>query len=177
MSPPLVLILGGARSGKSRFAERLATTAGRHVSYIATAGPARDGEMATRIAAHVARRPSEWATIEAPLDVGAAIAAADGVVLVDCLTLWLTNVMLGERDIAIATDGLVQALAQRRGPVIAVANEVGEGIVPATPLGRAFRDAQGVLNQRIAAAATDVFLLVAGCPVRIKPSSDPEFSL
>ena len=171
---PLVFVLGGARSGKSRYAENLAARARRPVTYVATAGPPRDAEMADRIAIHQARRPADWQTVEEPLHLGAVLAGAEGVILVDCLTLWLTNVVLGERDVERDVDDLVAALERRTGPVVAVANEVGEGIVPATPLGRRFRDLQGMLNQRIAAAASDVVKLVAGCPLIIKPRSEPE---
>ena len=171
---PLVFVLGGARSGKSRYAENLAARSGRPVTYVATAGPPRDREMADRIAIHQARRPAHWRTVEEPLDLAAVVADPDRVILVDCLTLWLTNVVLGDRDVERDIDGLVAALAGRMGPVVAVANEVGEGIVPATPLGRRFRDLQGVLNQRLAGAASDVVKLVAGCPLIVKPRSDPE---
>jgi len=174
---PLVLVLGGARSGKSRYAEDLAAASGRAVRYVATAGPPRDEEMRARIDAHKARRPAGWTTHEAPTDLAAAIAAGESVVLVDCLTLWLTNVMLAEMDVEAVTATLLGAMAAREGPVIAVANEVGEGIVPATPLGRRFRDCQGVLNQRVADAASDVVKLVAGCPLIVKPRNEPELRL
>ncbi|MEM6762385.1 MAG: bifunctional adenosylcobinamide kinase/adenosylcobinamide-phosphate guanylyltransferase [Pseudomonadota bacterium] len=177
MAEPLILVLGGARSGKSRYAEDLAARSGKAVSYIATAGPPRDEEMAARIKAHIARRPVDWATLDAPMELAGALQSVDGVALVDCLTLWLTNVMLEERDVEGETAALVQALAARRGPVIAVANEVGEGIIPATPLGRRFRDAQGVLNQRVAGVASGVVKLVAGCPMIVKPRTEPELQL
>lgn len=111
------------------------------------------------------------------MELAAAIGPIEGVVLVDCLTLWLTNIVLAERDAAAETAALVEALAARRGPTLAVANEVGEGIVPATPLGRRFRDLQGVLNQRVAEVASDVVKLVAGCPIIVKPRNEPEPSL
>lgn len=174
---PLVLVLGGARSGKSRYAERLVAEKGEPVTYIATAGAPRDEEMRARIALHQSRRPDEWQTVEAPLALADAIRATRGIVLVDCLTLWLTNVMLDERDLDAETATLLAAMADRAGPVVAVANEVGEGIVPATPLGRRFRDWQGVLNQRVAEAASDVVLLVAGCPIIVKPRNEPELKL
>ncbi|MEO1102501.1 MAG: bifunctional adenosylcobinamide kinase/adenosylcobinamide-phosphate guanylyltransferase [Pseudomonadota bacterium] len=177
MKPSLVLVLGGARSGKSRYAESLARVAGAPVSYIATAGPPRDDEMAARIAAHQARRPADWITIDAPLDLAEALANVAGVAVVDCLTLWLTNVVLAEKSVGDATDALLSAMAARAGSVVAVSNEVGEGIVPATSLGRRFRDHQGVLNQRVAEVATDVVKVVAGCPVVIKPRPQPEISL
>ncbi len=108
------------------------------------------------------------------MDLAAAIAATREIALVDCLTLWLTNVVLAERDVEEAIAALVAAMAARNGPLVAVSNEVGEGIVPGTPLGRRFRDWQGVLNQRVAEAATDVVKLVAGCPLIVKPRTEPE---
>lgn len=174
--PAFVLVLGGARSGKSHYAETLAREAGRTVTYVATAGPARDAEMATRIEEHRARRPASWTTREVTLDVEAAV-GAPGVVLVDCLTLWLSNLMLGEHNVPAATARLRRAIARRRGPVIAVSNEVGEGVVPATPLGRAFRDAQGTLNRVMAGDATTVVKVVAGCPLLVKPQPRPAIDL
>ncbi|WP_205648569.1 bifunctional adenosylcobinamide kinase/adenosylcobinamide-phosphate guanylyltransferase [Acuticoccus kandeliae] len=174
---PFVLVLGGARSGKSRYAEALATNAAQTVTYVATAGPPRDDEMRARIAVHRARRPAGWVTLEVERAIGEPIRTAGGVVLLDCMTLWLTNVMLAECDIASEVDGLLEAIAARRGPVVAVSNEVGEGIVPQTSLGRAFRDEQGVLNQRLARSATTVVKMVAGYPLVVKPSSQPEISL
>lgn len=176
---PLVLVLGGARSGKSRHAEALAKRASAHtpVTYIATAGPPRDAEMAARIDAHIARRPAAWATVDAPRDLLSAVRDADGIVLIDCLTLWLSNVLLAEEDVAAAIKGLCEGLEARQHAVIAVSNEVGEGIVPATSLGRRFRDDQGVLNQQVAHMATHVVKMVAGCPILVKPRTDPEISL
>ncbi|WP_420391780.1 bifunctional adenosylcobinamide kinase/adenosylcobinamide-phosphate guanylyltransferase [Acuticoccus sp.] len=173
--PQFVLVLGGARSGKSRFAEALAAGDGRPVTYVATAGPPRDREMERRIAEHRARRPAAWRTHEVTVDLAPALGT--GVVLVDCLTLWLTHLVLGDEDVAAHTERLLAAIAARRGPVIAVANEVGEGIVPATPLGRDFRDRQGVLNQRMAVAATTVVKMVAGCPLVVKPAPAPSIVL
>ena len=171
---PLILVLGGARSGKSRYAEQLAVRSARPVTYLATAGAPRDDDMRERISLHRPRRPAEWATVEVPLALGEAIGATEGVALVDCLTLWLTNVVLAEMDAEREMVALVAAMAARTGPVVAVANEVGEGIVPTSALGRRFRDLQGVLNQRVAAAATDVVKLVAGCPLIVKPRNEPE---
>ena len=171
---PLVLVLGGARSGKSRYAEALAARAGRSVTYLATAGEPRDEEMRARIGLHQARRPANWTTVEVPMALGEALAATEGIALVDCLTLWLTNVVLAEMDVEREMVALVETMAARRGPIVAVANEVGEGIVPQTALGRRFRDLQGVLNQRVAEAATDVVKLVAGCPLIVKPRNEPE---
>ncbi|MEM8856056.1 MAG: bifunctional adenosylcobinamide kinase/adenosylcobinamide-phosphate guanylyltransferase [Pseudomonadota bacterium] len=176
---PLVLVLGGARSGKSRHAETLAARASARlpVTYVATAGPPRDAEMAARIKAHIARRPAEWATVDAPRDLLKPLREGDGLILIDCLTLWLTNVMLAEEDVSAAIKGLDSALEERRSTVIAVSNEVGEGIVPATSLGRRFRDEQGVLNQMVARRATHVVKMVAGCPILVKPRTDPEIAL
>lgn len=165
----LVLVLGGARSGKSRHAEGLIESHPGPFRYIATA-QAFDDEMRERIAEHRARRGRQWQTIEAPLDLADALSnAGEGhPVLVDCLTLWLTNVMLGGRDVDRATQHLVETLAHPRGPWVVVANEVGLGIVPDTPLGRRFRDAAGRLNQMVAARAESVLLMVAGLPVKVK---------
>lgn len=164
----LTLILGGARSGKSRRAEALIAALPPPWTYIATA-EAFDAEMKARIAAHRARREAGWETLDAPRDLPEVLSRARPPVLVDCLTLWLSNLMLAEADIGAATDALEAALRARTGPVVLVSNEVGQGIVPATPLGRRFRDAQGVLNQRMAALADHVELVVAGIPLRVKP--------
>jgi adenosylcobinamide kinase/adenosylcobinamide-phosphate guanylyltransferase len=163
----LTVILGGARSGKSRRAEALVTALPPPWSYIATA-EAFDEEMTARIAAHRARRVAGWETLDAPRDLPEALARARPPVLVDCLTLWLSNLMLAEVDLGPACDALEAALHARTGPVVLVSNEVGSGIVPATPLGRRFRDAQGLLNQRMAAIADHVELVVAGLPLRLK---------
>ncbi|MBB3899741.1 bifunctional adenosylcobinamide kinase/adenosylcobinamide-phosphate guanylyltransferase [Roseococcus suduntuyensis] len=164
----LTLILGGARSGKSRRAEAILTVLPPPWTYIATA-EAFDAEMEARIAAHRARRQAGWETLDAPRDLPEVLSRARPPVLVDCLTLWLSNLMLAEADIGAATDALEAALRARTGTVVLVSNEVGQGIVPATPLGRRFRDAQGVLNQRMAALADHVELVVAGVPLRVKP--------
>jgi adenosyl cobinamide kinase/adenosyl cobinamide phosphate guanylyltransferase len=167
----VTLVLGGARSGKSRYAESVITALPPPWqppwTYIATA-EAGDAEMAERIAAHRARRGPNWKTVEAPRDLGAALKGCRGQpVLVDCLTLWLSNLMLAEADIEAETVRLEQALAATAS-VVLVANEVGSGIVPQYPLGRRFRDLQGVLNQRIAARADRVVLVVAGIPLAVK---------
>ncbi len=163
----LHFILGGARSGKSRHGEALVTAAPPPWTYIATA-EAGDAEMEARIATHRARRGDGWTTMEAPVDLpGALRAAGKTPVLVDCLTLWLTNLMLGGHDIAAATDALVEALA-RPAPTVAISNEVGLGIVPEHALARAFRDEAGRLHQRIAARADHVALMVAGIPLGVK---------
>ena len=163
----MILILGGARSGKSRRAEALVLAHAAPWTYIATA-QAFDAEMAARIAEHQARRAEDWRTVNAPRMLPEALRAATGPILVDCLTLWLSNAMLAEADLAAETTALEAALQARGGPVVLVSNEVGAGIVPATSLGRRFRDAQGLLNQRMAALADHVELVVAGLPLRLK---------
>jgi len=178
--PPVTLVLGGARSGKSTHAEKLVTlslhgAAPQPAVYVATA-QAGDVEMATRIAVHRTRRGSNWKTIEEPLklDDALASAAAHGrPVLVDCLTLWLSNVMLGGGDVDEATDDLLRTLDDLGVPVVFVSNEVGLGIVPDTPLGRSFRDAQGRLNMRLAERADRVILMTAGLPLTLKDRPSP----
>jgi adenosylcobinamide kinase / adenosylcobinamide-phosphate guanylyltransferase len=167
-APPLTLVLGGARSGKSRYAERLISAMSPPWTYVATA-EAGDAEMAQRIAAHQARRGSEWRTVEAPSNLAGALASAQaGPILIDCLTLWLSNRMLAGTDVDREIGELEAALAQHSGPIIIVTNEVGCGIVPDNALARRFRDLQGSLNQRIAAVADCVVLMVAGVPVLVK---------
>ena len=165
----MTLVLGGARSGKSRYAEWLIATYPPPWMYIATA-EARDDEMAERIAAHKARRDASWQTIEAPHDIADALTAApaEAAVLVDCLTLWLANLLEGTLDIDAQTARLQDALTARVGPTVLVSNEVGLGIVPDNALARRFRDLQGTLNQNLAARATRVILMVAGLPVAVK---------
>ena len=165
----LTFLLGGARSGKSTHAEKLATALPAPWTYIATA-QAYDDEMAERIALHRSRRGEGWMTIDAPLGLAAALRAVPDArpVLVDCLTLWLSNHMLADHDLDTLSSELDDVLAAPRGPWFVVSNEVGLGIVPDNPLGRRFRDAQGRLNQRIAAAATQVFFMVAGIPMQVK---------
>jgi len=164
----LTLILGGARSGKSRYAESLIAELPPPWTYVATA-EAGDAEMAERIAAHRARRGTQWQTIEAPRDLAAALKSCHTTpVLVDCLTLWLSNLLLAEADIEADITGLEQALMAATTPLALVANEVGYGIVPNSALGRRFRDLQGLLNQRIAARADRVVLVVAGLPLAVK---------
>lgn len=169
MSKFRAIVLGGTRSGKSRLAERLTISRGLSRVYIATA-QAFDVEMQDRIAAHRDRRDDGWTTIEAALDLPAALGAlrGDQVALVDCATLWLSNVMLAERAVAPACDALIEAIAACPAELIVVSNEVGSGIVPDTPLGRAFRDAQGALNQQLAASADLAVLAVAGLPMVLK---------
>jgi adenosylcobinamide kinase / adenosylcobinamide-phosphate guanylyltransferase len=166
----LTLVLGGARSGKSRYGESVIAALPPPWLYVATA-EALDKEMAERIGAHRARRGPGWQTIEAPRDLAAALTAhAKLPVLVDCLTLWLSNLMLAEADIEKETKRLEDTLAAAAAPAVLVANEVGSGIVPDHPLGRRFRDLQGVLNQRMAARADRVVLMVAGLPLAVKGS-------
>jgi adenosylcobinamide kinase / adenosylcobinamide-phosphate guanylyltransferase len=168
--PAVTLVLGGARSGKSRYAERLIETAATHGTYCATA-EAGDAEMAARIAAHRARRGPFWHTVEAPLEVASVIdrdAAIDCPLLIDCLTLWLSNLLLMDKRIEAETAALSASLRGAAGPVVLVANEVGLGLVPETPLGRRFRDEAGRLNQEIAALADRVVFVAAGLPLVLK---------
>ncbi len=164
----LTLVLGGARSGKSRYAETLIAELPPPWVYVATA-EAGDAEMAERIARHRARRGPQWHTVEAPHHLAKVLAERSSEpVLVDCLTLWLSNLMLANSAIEENMTGLEKALTQVTAPKVLVANEVGYGIVPDHPLGRHFRDTQGMLNQRIAALADRVVLVVAGIPLAIK---------
>jgi adenosylcobinamide kinase/adenosylcobinamide-phosphate guanylyltransferase len=167
----LTLVLGGARSGKSRHAESLITAQAPPWLYVATA-QAGDEEMAERIAAHRARRDAGWRTIEAPHDLAGALDAVPANVrlLVDCITLWLSNRMLADADLDHEIERLEDALARRAGPTVLVSNEVGYGIVPDNALARRFRDLQGRLNQRLAARADRVVLVVAGVPLVVKGS-------
>jgi adenosyl cobinamide kinase/adenosyl cobinamide phosphate guanylyltransferase len=167
-SRELALVLGGARSGKSRFAEGLLARHAPPWLYVATA-EAGDAEMVTRIAAHKARRGTDWMTVEAPRDLAGVLAEhGDRPALVDCLTLWLSNLMLADAAVDAEIARLEQALEQARAPVVLVANEVGSGIVPDNALARRFRDLQGQLNQRLAARADRVILMVAGLPLFVK---------
>ena len=168
MGARLTLVLGGARSGKSRHAESLISALPPPWTYVATA-EGLDSEMAERIAAHRGRRGERWNTIEAPRDIVAALAAhTTAPMLIDCLTLWLSNVLLAGADVDAEIERLEQALTRTPAPVVLVANEVGFGIVPDNALARRFRDLQGFLNQRIAARADRVVLVVAGIPMTIK---------
>lgn len=166
---PVILVTGGARSGKSARAEALTRAFPGPPVYIATCQPF-DAEMAERIARHRADRGPGWETHEVPLDLCAALADTDGAGprLVDCLTLWLTNLILADRDPEAETAALLATLAAQTGPVVLVTNEVGWGIVPENPLARRFRDAQGRLNQRIATVADRVELVAAGLPLTLK---------
>jgi adenosylcobinamide kinase/adenosylcobinamide-phosphate guanylyltransferase len=166
---PVVLITGGARSGKSRHAEaRVRSLPGRPV-YIATA-EALDEEMAERIAKHRARRSDGWTDREVPLELTQALIETDGggARLVDCLTLWLSNLLHAERDWPAAIAELADTLKSQRSPVVLVTNEVGLGIVPDNALARAYRDAAGHMNQTVAAIADEVEFVVAGLPMKLK---------
>lgn len=167
--PKLSLVLGGAASGKSAFAENLVLQSGNAPVYLATA-QVFDDEMAEKVARHRDMRGTGWTTIEEPLDLGPALAAITPrqTVLIDCATLWLTNVVLGEHNVGEHTDALLAAIATCQGPVIVVSNEVGQGIVPDNALSRKFRNAQGALNQRIAAEAGLVVAVMAGLPLVLK---------
>ncbi len=169
-NPRVCLVLGGARSGKSAFAERAVADTGLEKVYLATAG-AGDGEMAERVRRHRERRGPGWTTIEEPLALAGTLRAearAGRAVLVDCLTLWLANLMAAGRDAGAEGAALAAALARADGPVVLVSNEVGQGIVPDNPLARRFRDAAGTLHQRVAAAAGRVVFVTAGLARTLK---------
>jgi adenosylcobinamide kinase / adenosylcobinamide-phosphate guanylyltransferase len=168
--PRVTLVLGGARSGKSRYAERLVEGAATCGTYCATA-EAGDSEMAERIAVHRARRGRFWHTVETPLALVQAIAEeaeCERPLLIDCLTLWLSNLILAGKQPDAEAAALCNALREAAGPVVLVSNEVGMGLVPETPLGRRFRDAAGRLNQDAAALADHVFFVAAGLPLALK---------
>jgi adenosylcobinamide kinase / adenosylcobinamide-phosphate guanylyltransferase len=182
-SPPIecrsVLALGGARSGKSRYALALAEATAHERLYLAT-GSAGDEEMAARIARHKAERGAGWLTLEVPLALCAALEAnarAERVMLVDCLTFWLANAIFAGLDPNVETRRLCAAIATLAGPVVFVSNEVGAGLVPETRLGREFRDWQGRLNQDVAEVCDAVVFVAAGLPTLLKPSSQPHFAL
>ncbi len=166
----LTLVLGGARSGKSAFAEALAPRSGLALHYIAT-GRAYDDEMRERIATHRSRRGAHWTTHEAPLDLTGVIGSLDNannVILVDCLTLWITNLMMDEADKDAAFEALLGRLSAVRSQIILVSNEVGMGIVPENAMAREFRDLTGILHQKIAGIADEVYLVAAGLPLKLK---------
>lgn len=166
----LLFVLGGARSGKSRYALNRAEALPGALLFVATA-QALDKEMDSRIARHREERGPRWRTIEEPLDLAAVVKAeakADRVLLIDCLTLWASNLLLADRDIDAATVALVGALDEAQGPVILVANEVGLGIVPDNALARRFRDVAGIINQAVAACANEAVFMAAGLPMRLK---------
>lgn len=168
-NPHLTFVLGGARSGKSAYAEGLVMTHPAPWTYIATA-EAFDDEMRARIATHLARRGDDWRTIEAPQELPEAImgAPAGGPLLVDCLAIWLSNRMYKEADLVADRAALIAALAARKAPTVVVSPEVGLSIVPENALARAFRDAAGLLHQEVARLASSVALVVAGYPVKVK---------
>ena len=163
MYPKLTLVLGGAASGKSAWAEKLVTSSGASRVYLASAQPL-DDEMRVKISRHQQRRDKGWRTVEEPLNVAAALAGvpADEVILFDCATLWLSNHMFADSDLPDETDRLLTALRDCPAPVVVVSNEVGQGIVPADPLSRRFREEQGRLNIRLAEAARLVVFVTAG---------------
>lgn len=167
--PNLTLILGGAASGKSAFAEGLVLKGETAPLYVATA-QVFDEEMAEKVQRHREMRGTGWTTIEEPLDLPGALAQAGSrqPVLIDCATLWLTNVILGEHDVAAYSDELLTAITACKGPVVIVSNEVGQGIVPDNALSRRFRNAQGRLNQQLAGQADAVIAVMAGLPLMLK---------
>lgn len=170
MTSRSLLILGGARSGKSRHAQARAEALAGDLIFVATAH-AFDDEMTDRIALHQADRGPRWSTVEAPVDLAGAIdrhGRGTNILLIDCLTLWTSNLLLADRDIAAATEQLVLAIARAPGPIILVANEVGLGIVPDNALARRFRDEAGRVNQALAAAVDEVLFVAAGLPLRLK---------
>ena len=166
-------ILGGARSGKSRDGEKLVLNTKLHPVYIATA-EVRDDEMRARIVEHKNRRDANWTTIEEPLALCEVLrnhATPANALLVDCLTLWLSNLMMADKDIEEETARLTNLMPKLAGPVVFVSNEVGMGLVPETAVGRTFRDHQGRLNQRIARVADCVQFIAAGYPLSLKPEN------
>ena len=168
-SSDLTLVLGGARAGKSAFAEGLARAWERRV-YVATA-VVTDDEMAERIASHRARRGADWRTVEEPVELAAAVrreSAPGTSLLVDCLTVWLGNLMHHGRDVEAACEALLESVASAPGPVVLVANEVGLGIVPDNAMARGFRDHAGRLNQAVARLAGRVYFVSAGIPLTLK---------
>ena len=180
MADPLVLVLGGTRSGKSTFGLQRVTelAAGRPVAYLATAWSAEgDAELDDRIARHRQHRPADWPTIDVGSDLPGAIAAAEGApILLDGLTLWLSAVSAdGDADLDALLDGPVAAglaaIEAHAAPVVVVSDEIGLGMVPMDPGARAFRDLQGIVHQRLAAAAAEAYLTVAGLPLALKPTS------
>ena len=167
--PKLTFVLGGASSGKSAFAEGLVVATGAPRVYVATS-QIYDDEMAAKVRDHVAARGNDWHTIEEPLDMAKALSQVgeDQVVLLDCASMWLTNHMMAEHDLAVETEALIAALAACKGRVVVVSNEVGMGIVPDNALARRFRIAQGKLNQRLTAAADLAVFVIAGLPQVLK---------
>jgi adenosylcobinamide kinase / adenosylcobinamide-phosphate guanylyltransferase len=175
MNKELVVIMGGARSGKSSFAQRLAKSISGKVLFLATA-QAGDDEMAERIARHKASRPATWHTVEEPLGLASILqkeAASSDVVIIDCLTLWLNNLLLkqggaSETEVLGQVDSLLDVYQKGYASYIVVSGEVGLGLVPPYPLGRLYRDILGWMNQKVASRADKVFLMVAGIPLELK---------
>jgi len=168
--PPVTLVLGGARSGKSRYGERLVEAQPGRALYVATA-QAGDAEMAERIAHHRARRGARWDTVEEPLELAAVLRAAgdkEGAVLIDCLTLWLSNLLHARRDPAAETEALLAVLPVLSRPVVFISNEVGLGVVPENAVARAFIDQAGWLHQRLGEAAQSVVFMAAGLAMPLK---------
>lgn len=166
----IILVLGGARSGKSSYAEKLVEGSGLQPVYLAT-GRAYDKEMESRISIHRNRRGLQWQTVEEPLNLVGALEKHVGhgcFVLVDCLTLWITNLMMAEQNIAAETEALIAALRELSGPVVFVSNEVGLGIVPENRMAREFRDHAGFLHQAVASVADEVYFMAAGLPLKMK---------
>ncbi|WP_417668894.1 bifunctional adenosylcobinamide kinase/adenosylcobinamide-phosphate guanylyltransferase [Roseibium sp.] len=173
------LVLGGARSGKSRFAEKLALKSGLNRLYVATS-PIIDEEMRDRVALHKAQRGDHWRTVEEEFDLVGVLtceANAETVVLIDCLTLWLNNLVYRKKNVAEETAALCHALMHLKGPCVLVSNETGMGIVPENKLARSFRDDQGRLNQDIAAVCRQVVFIAAGLPLLMKPNQQPDITL
>lgn len=171
LSAGVTLVLGGARSGKSAFAEKLVENCGLQPVYLAT-GRAFDSEMEARIGKHQQRRGSNWHTVEEPLGLAEALlrqSMPGRAVLVDCLSLWLTNLMMAKRDVGEACASLLAVFGELGGPVVLVANEVGLGIVPENAMAREFRDHAGEVNQQVAARADTVIFVAAGLPLVLKP--------
>lgn len=170
MSGKITLVLGGARSGKSRYAEKLVTESKHPRLYLATA-QAFDQEMMHRITQHQQSRGSGWKTVEEPIDLQGALqahSAVDNIILVDCLTLWLSNLMAQDKPVDEEYKKLIAALENLPGSVVLVSNEVGQGIVPDNALARAFRDHAGRLHQQIAETADEVYFITAGLPQKLK---------
>ncbi|WP_170402596.1 bifunctional adenosylcobinamide kinase/adenosylcobinamide-phosphate guanylyltransferase [Ruegeria arenilitoris] len=169
MYPDLTFVLGGAASGKSAFAEQLVVSSGKSRVYLATS-QVFDDEMRDKVQRHIAQRGEGWATVEAPLDLGPALAdlTPDHICLIDCATMWLTNHLLAENDLEVAQAALLQALKSCHAPVVIVSNEVGHGIVPDNALSRRFREAQGRLNIALAAQADLAVQVTAGLPLVLK---------
>ncbi|GAA0601254.1 bifunctional adenosylcobinamide kinase/adenosylcobinamide-phosphate guanylyltransferase [Paenochrobactrum glaciei] len=169
-SGKITLVLGGARSGKSKYAENCAESSGLELFYIAT-GRAYDDEMRSRISIHQDRRGLNWTTVEEPLDLAGSLlktAAQNRFVLVDCLTLWVTNLMMAERDIDAETTRLLEVFPKLSGEIFFVSNEVGLGIVPDNRMAREFRDYAGFLHQRVAEKAQEVYFMAAGLSLKMK---------